>query len=112
MDVINFVSVNPYYIRACSTSNVTEEVEQEVKQQESRQGGEDDHKLPSPATEREYILRGSGIALMVQLFCIQEQYEMRSMAVVALVLGHRFLLFLVLRSVDLLPAVFQLFPVS
>ena len=52
------------------------EGEQEIKQEEGRQE-KDDHRVSSPITEREYILRGRSVTLMVQLFCIQEQYEMR-----------------------------------
>ena len=90
-------------------SNMSE-VEQVIKQEESRQE-KDDHTASSPVNEREYILRGHGIALMVQLFCIQEQYEMRSVAAYAWILAALFL-YPVHRSVDLLPGVFQLFPVS
>lgn len=85
-------------------------MEQENKQQGSRQGKDD--QAPSLDPEQEYIQRGPGVALMVQLFCFQEQYEMRSTSVDYLALACMLPFCSFLRSVDLLPAVFQLFPVG
>ena len=64
--------------------------------------------------KKQYVLKGVCNALAVQLFAIDERYEMRF--VIQPTEGdpvyNRVCVFCCCRSIDFLPAVFQLFPVS
>ena len=67
--------------------------------------------------KKKYVLKGGASALAVQLFGMDDKFEMRSVVIHALCLLNKSLIFTFrninyCRSIDLLPMVFQLFPVS
>ena len=61
---------------------------------------------------KKYVLKGGASALAVQLFGMDDKFEMRSVAMISLRSLTSHLCYCYYRSVDLLSMVFQLFPVS